>query len=220
LSIVGDWDWLEMNNASFLEFFLYGDSAVVPLINNLKSEDAFVKKVSVILLQHLRDERSVEPLIEKLKDNSVQVSAAWALALIKDKRAFLPLVTALKEKELMADAIPALGKLEDWRAVDPLLERLDDEDPEIRKSVANALGYFYDTRVAEALFERLINDRSDDVKWEISRVIKRMLSIGVPHFSGDIAKMDEWWREWWSKNRDKVEIIIEDEREKRGLNSQ
>lgn len=208
----------EMSNASFLEFFLFGNAATMPLINNLKDEDTFVKEISAVLLRYLGDERAIEPLIEKLKDKSVQNRAAWALALFKDKRAFLPLITALKKNELVHDAIPALGKLEDWRAVDPLLARLDDEDPEIRKSTAIALGYFHDTRVAEVLFNRLQNDKSDGVKWEINRVLRTMLDMYVPYFQ-NVEKMKEWWQEWWDKYNYRIEIIFLDEREKKGLNS-
>jgi len=217
---VHGWEYGDIYHASYFEFFLFGKGAVRSLVNNLKKDDEFVKNASISLLGFIGDKRAVEPLIESLKDKSTQVRAALTLAGMDDKRAVSPSLTYFNEKELLPDAIPALGRLGGYCAIDSLLERLDDEDPEIRKSIANALGHFHDTRAAEALFERLINDESDNVRWEISRVLQTMLGMRVPSFNSDIEKMKEWWLEWWSQNRDKVEIIFMDERERKGLNSQ
>lgn len=53
------------------------------------------------LREILKDERTVEALIQALKDEDkyVRVGVAWALGKIKDERAVQPLTLALKDED-------------------------------------------------------------------------------------------------------------------------
>jgi HEAT repeat protein len=110
-------------------------------------KDSNVRREAAIALKELKNARSVEPLVDALKDENafVRDNAAEALGEICARsedvalRACVveTLVTAFQNKEIGLAAVTALGKIGDARAVTPLITAL--EDKEMRFSAAQAL---------------------------------------------------------------------------------
>lgn len=91
-----------------------GEAAVMPLINQLKSENQEVRYFAVVALGEIRDKRALEPLVEMLKDK-------WEL--------------------IRSYAAEGLGRLKDKRVIPALLELFYDEKEtaEVKFHVRNAL---------------------------------------------------------------------------------
>jgi HEAT repeat protein len=116
---------------------LLGEPAVKPLLDDaLTSPRPRVRQAAAEALGKLRDGRAealgklrdgraVEPLIERLGEDSdrfVRGEAAEALGRLGDTRAFKPLIQALKDADTSVQeaAVQALGELGDRRALKPL----------------------------------------------------------------------------------------------------
>jgi serine/threonine protein kinase len=140
--------------------------AVEPLIIGL-TEDWFYgynddnRGEAIEALGKLGDQRAVEPLIIRLIEgwpfgysDHHREKAIEALGKLGDSRAVEPLIAVLtgkvratedahwsgKKKRMLSLAATALGKLRDPRAVEPLMTLLQDEDGDVRKQAAWALG--------------------------------------------------------------------------------
>ncbi|MDI6736139.1 MAG: HEAT repeat domain-containing protein, partial [bacterium] len=113
-----------------------GFSGIIPAHRNIYAIE--------VLGKWIKAKKTVEPLIEALKDENEQVrrDAARALADIGDKRAVEPLIEAFKEEEGWNRECIAwqLAKLGDKRAVKPLEEALTDPKNEmIKENIARHL---------------------------------------------------------------------------------
>ena len=132
-------------------------------------------------LANINDTRSVEPLIQALKDEEsyVQLRARAEDALVKiGKPAVEPLIRALKDEDsdIRGGAAFALGDIHDTSATEPLIEALKDKDIYVRGGVAYALGNINDTRAVEPLIQAL-KDEDDDVQW---KGMAALAKIGKP----------------------------------------
>ena len=120
-----------------------GPPAIEPLIDALKYDDTFVRRMAAKALGDIGDERAVTSLVAALTDDdlSVRGAAAEALDHVGDLRAVEPLIEALSDDEwhVRAQAAQALGRLGDDRATGPLTGLLYDENGIVRVAVANAL---------------------------------------------------------------------------------
>ena len=105
-----------------------------------------VRKNSVIqrsVLRGIGDERTVEPLIQALKDEnwSVRAEAASALGTIGDEKAVKSLIRALKDENwsVRAKAASALGMIGDEKAVESLIQVLQDTNEDTRKAAKESI---------------------------------------------------------------------------------
>jgi HEAT repeat protein len=114
--------------------------AVEPLIVALKNGGWYmIRKAAAEALGRIGDPRAVEPLIPVLKDEYFKVREAATEALIKiGAPSVEPLIDALRYREwrMRKAATEVLGKIGDARAIEPLIAALEDEDKDVRKSVA------------------------------------------------------------------------------------
>jgi HEAT repeat protein len=96
------------------------------------------KKDLQVLKRALRYKRSIEPLIQALKDENpdIRASAANALGYIGDIRAVEPLILALNDdlREVRMNAAMALGKIGDSRALQPLIRVIKENIHDSQKS--------------------------------------------------------------------------------------
>jgi HEAT repeat protein len=113
----------------------------------------------------VKDERVVDALIEKLKDQdrAVREDATIALGMIGDPRAIDALIEAMKDGAVKRHAIMSLGMIGDVRALPPVLDALKgkgirqdgtpmpgcivSEEAFIKEAAATALGHFRNPRV-------------------------------------------------------------------------
>jgi len=143
--------------------------AVDALIDALHDRSNAVRQAAAAALGQIGDPSAVAPLIEALNDKEIALRRAATAALVQigDPRALEPLNRALQDgdpavRELAADALAKLGWHPDeaasgatywivqrqWDrcveigapAVPPLIDALRDEDPDVRRAAAEALG--------------------------------------------------------------------------------
>ncbi|MBL7134198.1 MAG: HEAT repeat domain-containing protein, partial [Phycisphaerae bacterium] len=133
---------------------LLGDTrAVDPLIEDLADDDSRVHGATAEALGRLGDERAVDPLIEVLAnhDSSVREAAAKALQQLGQPE----WATRIRGDY---DDFRRLGLSKDPRVVVPLIEALSDDDSDVRKAAAKALGRLSDKRAVKPLVKALSDD--------------------------------------------------------------
>jgi HEAT repeat protein len=147
-------------------------------------------------LGYLGDARAFDVLKGILRDPrewSIQHSACKALVFLKDPRSADLLITVLKEKSAssytLAAACMGLAELGDARAVEPLIEALkinrpynylkDIKDIDVRRTAAECLGVFKDSRAVQPL-GALLDDPQQDPQVVKKTVIEALGKIGEP----------------------------------------
>jgi HEAT repeat protein len=132
-----------------------------------------VRRVAIKALGAFEDIRALNFLIAclKIKEGSLNESAAEALGDLGDPRAIDPLIALLAEKDLnwmvCEEVVKALGKIGDTRAVDPLITVYNTRYPygtvEIQSAVVEALGNIGDERAMELLLK--VSSENKEIKW-------------------------------------------------------
>ena len=152
------------------------DGELGDLINALKDKDAGVRKKAAEALGKLADARTLNSLIEVLRNDEnrdVRQMAAWALGQIDDARTVDPLSYAsVKDADgyVRKEAYNALqrstvgGNKVDSRSSDPIIGALKDEDQGVRNRAAEALGHLKNATAVDPLIEVLRNDENRDVR--------------------------------------------------------
>jgi beta-lactamase regulating signal transducer with metallopeptidase domain len=112
-----------------------------------------------------RDPRTVNALVEALKDTDkdVRETAVNALVQMRDPRIFDPLVAALKDAsaDVREQAAFGLGQLRDARAVDPLSAALKDQNASVREQAVFALGQLRAASAIDAITPALRDTNAD-----------------------------------------------------------
>lgn len=153
-----------------------GKSAVDPLIKvlgNGYSDDS--REVAAETLGNIGDARAVEPLIKALGDKRGQVCRAAAEALVKiGKPAIESLVKTCAKGSSRGDsyypALWILSRIKDPQGIDALIKALDDENPNIRQMVAEALGEMRDAKAVQPLIKAL----SASIPWGREKVAEAL----------------------------------------------
>jgi hypothetical protein len=144
---------------SILSFFftltITGCNKSDKLIQQLKDNDPYIRKMAIQELGNKGKRKAVGPLIGCLKDedDNVRGLVAEALGKIGDTSAVVPLIESLNDKYsgYKCDVVEALGKIGDKRAVEPLIVCLEDEYPSVRRFAASSLGKIGDPKAIEFL---------------------------------------------------------------------
>jgi HEAT repeat protein len=130
--------------------------------------------------------RAVEPLIERLRNESpvVRDNAALALGLIENADAVDPLASLLGDDatRVRTRSAWALGMIEDSKGVEPLLRALQDSDAEVRGQAAWALGMIEHASAVEGL-SRAMSDPDEGVReqaaWGLGMIEDRRAVDGL-----------------------------------------
>jgi HEAT repeat protein len=110
-----------------------GAFAVEPLIAVLQDHNSFPLHCETIkVLGAIKDKRAVEPLLNVLRDNKIQLreEVVKALGQIGDETVVKPLISMLLNENgipFRCETIRALGSTKDNRAVEPLIDVLQQE---------------------------------------------------------------------------------------------
>ena len=176
-----------------------GDFAVAPLLDLLKSEEKNDRKGAAEALGGIRDEKSIEPLIELVrKDRDREVRGAAACALCKFERQFeeeimaicavamedwprvislgkasiKPLTGSLKgeKREFKMAAIKALGEIGDPEALETLLSIHKNEDNEMKMIVNEAFGKIKDNSSVDLLIKDL-SSKTKEVRYSATTAL-------------------------------------------------
>jgi HEAT repeat protein len=145
-----------------------GGTAVVPLIDSLKDEDAGIRVQAALFLGKVKDERRIEPLLSALtNDESIDVRKAAARALIgvSDQRILRPLIKSMQSEEnpdVRRCAAIALGTAKDPEATTVLIEAaLNDKDKKVQQASKSALLQIKDPRAVEVYIDLLKSENSE-----------------------------------------------------------
>ncbi len=152
-----------------------GKYAVPALIHELKNEQWQNQIKAADTLAHIKDPRSIEPLIKLLEDRNADVRAAVVEALgafSNDVRVVKPLIVALddnnrtvrKSAESVLDtSIKDFHKLNDPEVTKPFIDALKDNNRGVRAVAARLLGELKDPASVDALIVAL-EDVDTDVR--------------------------------------------------------
>jgi HEAT repeat protein len=167
--------------------------AVEPLITALNEADVIVRYLAAGALGRLRDKRAVGPLIQSLNDVDWRVRdrAAKALGMVDDSRVVAPLVAQLGDVDARVRQRTLLA-LENQKeaAVSPLIEALKDEDPQLRRGAAAALGSRGSNEAILPL-KNALHDTDEEVRRNAAESLGRLEYLRVDLLIGDLK--DEDW---------------------------
>lgn len=153
-----------------------------PFWEAFRAQGSFLPKIFEIMGELFGN----KPLIEAIKDGSLKVKLMPAVSLgnIKSAGEIKQLIVALKDKktgENAADALVKIGR----PAVKPLITAMKNENGEVRKNAARALGEIKDRRAVKTLIAAL-DDEDKDFREivvqalgriEDSRVVEPLISV-------------------------------------------
>ena len=139
------------------------DDAFKMLRGLLADSSASVRSAAARALGDLADDRAVALLVGRLTDRDEQVreGAAYALAAFDDEAALRGLLGGLQDgaPAVRCASVWSLGQLGKDQAGQSLMEKLrHDPDPEVRRTVVEALPYVVGEKAALDLIEHLLDD--------------------------------------------------------------
>jgi HEAT repeat protein len=179
--------------------------AVEPLISALQDESDGVRCKVAEALGIIGSEEAIEPLISALQkqdeDNSVKMTAAWALGKIhsekeKDK-AVDALISALQKKDeyvpVKVEAVKALGNIGSKRAVEALISAFQqNEDADVRRTVVKALENIGGKETVVPLISALQQNEDADVRRTAAKALGNIGSKeAVEALISALQKIDE-----------------------------
>ena len=192
-----------------------GEAACEPLLRPLTYPMTHVRIGAVEALGAIKSQRSVEPLIHTLMNdtsNEVRWVTTLALGEIGDKRAIPALLVSIKDKdryvrygcvkaleqigwsaETDQDKVYCAIALEDWDtmikmgkpAIGPLIDMLRDEHPAIRVRIIEILGSIGDAEARNSC-ELVLRDPDEHVRWS-GVLSSRRCGVPLSHLPLELA---------------------------------
>lgn len=168
-------DWFDYQLKATRTLCKIGSPVVEPLITALGDKNPSVREMAALTLGWIKDPRTVNPLMDRLKydeSSKVQGRAATALGDIGTP-ALEPLLNELKNEnwKIRNLAAYALGSIKDKHAVEPLIIALKDEHLLVRYKATFALGEINDLRAVEPLIPAL-----QDMDWQVRFTVAQALA--------------------------------------------
>ena len=143
----------------------HGSAILELLISQLEAEDLEVRRSAVVALGRIGDARATAALVKTLRDESLTIDAAGALARIGDPLALDGLLNLVGDKDasVRQAVVSALNALTAPSMSKRIIPLLHDPDPNVRESAVKIAGYFGYPDAANALLE-LSRDSDQRVK--------------------------------------------------------
>jgi HEAT repeat protein len=122
----------------------HGGRVVQLLIEQLQAEDLDTRHAAVVGLGRIGDRRATGPLVAVLREESLTVAAAGALARIGDGAAFPALfgLVGHADPAVRQAVIAALNSIGHPDMAARIVPMLQNSDPKVRESAARIAGYF------------------------------------------------------------------------------
>ena len=178
--MVEDPRWFVVRNAVSILGEVGGVEAVAHLTTTLASDDARVRKETVLALARIGGDDPSMLVVGKLedKDADVRAAACRAIGVLKVDRALKPLVQLLrteKDDEVVEQVLLALGQLGDPGAVKSIEKkatggRFSRTPMGVRIAAYKAL-FTIGTPYARTLLEKASEDSDPDVKEAVGRIL-------------------------------------------------
>ena len=178
--MVEDSRWFVVRNAVGILGEIGGVEAVAHLTTTLASEDARVRKETVLTLARIGGDDASMLLVGKLedKDADVRAAACRAIGVLKVDRALKPLVGLLrteKDNEVVEQVLLALGQLGDPGAVKAIEKRatsgLFSRTPAGVRIAAYKALFTIGTPHAKATLEEASEDSNAEVKEAVGQIL-------------------------------------------------
>jgi HEAT repeat protein len=133
----------------------HGSATFDLLIPQLASEDLEVRRSAVVALGRIADPRATPALVNTLRDESLAIDAANALAQIGDPQALDGLLSLIgsDDASIRQAAVSALNSLAAPQMAKRIIPLLHDPDPNVRESAVKIAGYFGYAESASELVE-------------------------------------------------------------------
>jgi HEAT repeat protein len=143
----------------------HGSATLDLLIAQLTAEDLEVRRAAVLALGRIGDSRATAALVNTLREESLAIDAANALAQIGDPQAVDGLLTLIgnKDASVRQAAVSALNALIPSSMSKRIIPLLHDPDPNVRESAVKIAGYFGYPESGSALLE-LSRDADERVR--------------------------------------------------------
>ncbi|MCA1576699.1 MAG: HEAT repeat domain-containing protein [Acidobacteria bacterium] len=143
----------------------HGSATSDLLIAQLTAEDLEVRRSAVLALGRIADSRATVALVNTLREESLAIDAANALAQIGDSQAVDGLLTLIgnKDASIRQAAVSALNAVIPASMSKRIIPLLHDPDPNVRESAVKIAGYFGYPESAGALLE-LSRDADERVR--------------------------------------------------------
>jgi HEAT repeat protein len=143
----------------------HGSATLDLLIAQLTAEDLEVRRSAVVALGRIGDSRATAALVNTLKEESLAIEAANALAQIGDPQAVEGLLTLIgnKDASVRQAAVNAVNALVPSSMSNRIVPLLHDPDPNVRESAVKIAGYFGYPESAGTLLE-LSRDADERVR--------------------------------------------------------
>ena len=122
----------------------HGSATFELLMPQLESEDIEVRRSAVVALGRIADRRATPALVNMLRDQSLAIDAADALAQIGDPKALDGLLDLIGDDDASTRqaAVSALNSLATPQMSKRIIPLLHDPDPNVRESAVKIAGYF------------------------------------------------------------------------------
>ena len=122
----------------------HGSATFELLMPQLESEDIEVRRSAVVALGRIADRRATPALVDMLRDQSLAIDAADALAQIGDPEALDGLLDLIGDNDASTRqaAVSALNSLATPQMSKRIIPLLHDPDPNVRESAVKIAGYF------------------------------------------------------------------------------
>ncbi len=170
----------ELSREAAIALWRLNDStAVLPLLEGVKSKDDWTRAYSAYALERTSDPARVVPALQKLlNDPAIHVRAYAARALGRQRAptAIGPLLEAWADRDprVRTVAVRSLGTLADSAALPQVLSALRDPDPNVRETAATAAGALRSRDAAPAL-KNALKDGDGGVRLAAARALAALL---------------------------------------------
>ena len=143
----------------------HGSTTLDLLLVQVTAEDLEVRRSAVVALGRIGDSRATSALVNTLREESLAIEAANALAQIGDPYAAEGLLNLIgnKDASIRQAAVSALNTLMPPSMSKRIIPLLYDPDPNVRESAVKIAGYFGYPESADALLE-LSRDADERVR--------------------------------------------------------
>jgi HEAT repeat protein len=152
-----------------------------PLMAALADEDPTVRGIAARALASYESPEVTDALLSSIQDEEVWVRLAIYESLPKhDSRSLQTFMQQLERENPIGKAVllRCLGKTRNANVVSVLLTYLKNNDPELRASACEAIGFFQSKELIEPLSTMMIEDRAWNVRNAAIRSLVRIQRIG------------------------------------------
>lgn len=186
---------------------------VQKLLEDLNSNDCFVRKAAIYALGKIGGEDIVDNLIQCLSDREkiVRISAIKVLLETNSSKIIVPLIEKLKNKneelEVRLEVIKSLSNINSEKVINALIDTLNDWNEEIRISSAVTLGKLTG-KLATPYLIPLLHDKSCKVRSKVALTLGEIKDNKAVKALVELLKVNYLVGSWGYNDLESVKIDV------------